>query len=689
MSNLLTSYTGATGNDYLFYLMQDPAHPEWGNFFNTAQGFQVASKKDVDKVSGMFAKYTNSGAFTGGTITAKIYGDTSGEPGTLLATSSTTINVASLTSTATFYDFTFSPVLSLLPATQYWVVFQADTNIAGTNLEFGDSITVKVSYSDDYSDGIYAPYYEGMWHPYSGQDMNFKIWGEDTPLPVITIGSSSTSGVYESQVSLTWTSATISTVEDLEYMPYYSINYVMDTVADVINNGTEASYYWMPAGSTVTIPNLFPDVAYYFNVLVRDAATQTNVVAYVKKTANTTAALPTYSWSSVGTGAVGSSGKYTYELVNMCSSADGSILYAIFSISTQEYIYKSIDNGVSWTATGSPSKNWGCIACSADGSKLVAGVNLSGTTGTIWTSSFYGDSWSWTERASAGDIGWSQLACSSDGTKVYAGSTSTSYTYLKRSTDSGATWTECTALGTGAGFRGLACSYDGVRVIASNAVGGNQASTSMDGGVTWVSRAVGNHSWSRFACSSDMSTIVIASNFGDPLKTSTDFGATWQSREVNWTNNVSGLVCSDDGQRMALSLNGGGGYDNRLRTSGYSGAVWKDETPFNTAGWGCLAANRACRKLHGASNTMFTGSLSSSSIPTDVTSVVTVPNTGGTIILTEDMTVTATGDLTLDVAKVSDLAGGKIITVQPGGKIKLTAGRQITVVAGTRYKLKT
>ena len=76
-------------------------------------------------------------------------------------------------------------------------------------------------------------------------------------------------------------------------------------------------------------------------------------------------------------------------------------------------------------------------------------------------------------------------------------------------------------------------------------------------------------------------------------------------------------------------------------------------------------------------------------IPTDVTGAVTVPATEGVITLTQDMTVEAAGELTLSVAHISDLEGGKIITVAPGGKIKVGAGHQITVVAGTILKLHT
>jgi len=53
------------------------------------------------------------------------------------------------------------------------------------------------------------------------------------------------------------------------------------------------------------------------------------------------------------------------------------------------------------------------------------------------------------------------------------------------------------------------------------------------------------------------------------------------------------------------------------------------------------------------------------------------------------MTVEATGDLSLNVPKVSDLAGDKLIEVKPGGKLKVGAGTQITVREGTKYKLHT
>ena len=75
-------------------------------------------------------------------------------------------------------------------------------------------------------------------------------------------------------------------------------------------------------------------------------------------------------------------------------------------------------------------------------------------------------------------------------------------------------------------------------------------------------------------------------------------------------------------------------------------------------------------------------------IPTTVTGVTTIDNISGTITFTEMVTVEATGDLTLDVQKISNLDGaGNLVTVKPNGKLKLSSGRQITVDPGTLYVL--
>lgn len=77
-------------------------------------------------------------------------------------------------------------------------------------------------------------------------------------------------------------------------------------------------------------------------------------------------------------------------------------------------------------------------------------------------------------------------------------------------------------------------------------------------------------------------------------------------------------------------------------------------------------------------------------IPPTVSDPQTVHALNNTIAVEEDAVVESGGELTLNVSKVSDLIGeGKSITIKSGGKIKLTGGRTITVLADTQYRLLT
>ena len=67
-----------------------------------------------------------------------------------------------------------------------------------------------------------------------------------------------------------------------------------------------------------------------------------------------------------------------------------------------------------WTPTGAPETNWSSVACSADGSKLVAAV----FGGLIYTSTNSGSTW---VAASAPTNFWWSVASSADGTRLFAG----------------------------------------------------------------------------------------------------------------------------------------------------------------------------------------------------------------------------------------------------------------------------
>jgi hypothetical protein len=95
-------------------------------------------------------------------------------------------------------------------------------------------------------------------------------------------------------------------------------------------------------------------------------------------------------------------------------------------------------SGNSWTAHESP-RNWSAVASSADGSKLVAVVEL----GQIYTSTDSGVSWT---ARNAGINGggvrrWSGVASSADGVKLVAVVSGGPGSQIYTSPDSGATWT--------------------------------------------------------------------------------------------------------------------------------------------------------------------------------------------------------------------------------------------------------
>src|SRR5438034_130406 len=97
-----------------------------------------------------------------------------------------------------------------------------------------------------------------------------------------------------------------------------------------------------------------------------------------------------------------------------------------------------------WTQTPAPIMNWSSIACSADGTKLVAAAGgavvfmSSAPSGRIYTSADSGSTWTAT---TAPNIDWTSVASSADGTKLAAlpytgGGASPVYA----SADSGANW---------------------------------------------------------------------------------------------------------------------------------------------------------------------------------------------------------------------------------------------------------
>jgi hypothetical protein len=124
---------------------------------------------------------------------------------------------------------------------------------------------------------------------------------------------------------------------------------------------------------------------------------------------------------------------------SLASSVDGSTLTALAEYtpipSLQAGIYISTNAGATWNPTTAPTADWGCLASSADGTKLVAGINGGG----IYTSTNAGATW---RQTAASSMGWLSIASSSDGSKLVAVANGSGI-YL--SIDSGLTWLQTSA----------------------------------------------------------------------------------------------------------------------------------------------------------------------------------------------------------------------------------------------------
>lgn len=253
------------------------------------------------------------------------------------------------------------------------------------------------------------------------------------------------------------------------------------------------------------------------------------------------------TWSSVRTSAIGSfTGRGRY----VACSGDGQ---AVYMPTNGGAIHVSLDGGSTWNTYGG-TKNWDCVACSADGSVAYA---VTYTQQEAYLSTDSGETWTLIESIASGiaDYSYVGCACSSNGSVVYL----CTLRGVLKSTDSGATWNVIVAedLNGGETIHSVATSADGSCVFIGT---DNSIFVSTNSGTSFAQASVAAADCYSIACSSDGSR-ALGVGGSDSLYVTEDSGATWTAVGPT-SNSWSAVAVSGNGALLSA-----GQYWSRLFTS--------------------------------------------------------------------------------------------------------------------------
>jgi len=217
---------------------------------------------------------------------------------------------------------------------------------------------------------------------------------------------------------------------------------------------------------------------------------------------------------------------YAWEAV-ACSSDGTRMVATTFSLG---YIFVSTDSGNTWSnryAAGYCE----CIASSANGLKLAA-VGPS-----LFTSTNGGTNWN---ISGAPALDWYQVACSADGTTLLADQFySSTDTLLYVSRDSGLTWNP---VGQSNAWDAVAMSADGNKMLAS--VGSGPIYVSVDSGNTWQLTDTANDYWDFIKTSVDgLRSVAMASQvIGSLAPPSAQLSKTGSNGMIVWPSPSTGFL---------------------------------------------------------------------------------------------------------------------------------------------------
>jgi len=265
----------------------------------------------------------------------------------------------------------------------------------------------------------------------------------------------------------------------------------------------------------------------------------------------------------------GASNGYWYSIA---CSADGSKLVA----GTYGQIYASTNRGQTWATNHSPSAYlWTSVASSADGFKLIAAAGFP-MTGPVYTSTDSGQTWISNNLPSKM---WFFVISSADGSKLAAGAQGylTNKGAIYVSTNSGADW----QISGSNDWYSAAASASGDFLVG---ISGNQISISTNWGLMWAVTSAPRTNWLKIACSVDGRTIVAAVSGAaqNPVYVSTNFGITW-TKALDSFGSWSSAASSADGSRLLVTD------DNQIFASTNNGSTWVVASPNKQ--WFALASS--------------------------------------------------------------------------------------------------
>jgi len=238
-------------------------------------------------------------------------------------------------------------------------------------------------------------------------------------------------------------------------------------------------------------------------------------------------------------------------------------------------LWYSTNYGQTWSqaTTGLPTNtNYGVVAMSGNGQYLVMGI--SSASSALYVSSSYGASWSSTGVTSGSSNSyWAHPALSYNGQYQYV-SQSGSSGLIYSSTNYGQTWLQTTA--PAGSWNALACSANGQYVIAGLFPGYLYYSNNY--GQTWTQTAISNN-WNGVCCSaSGQYMTAVVSTGSNGIYFSNNYGVNWTATSQNVAN-WSSVTCSASGQYQMATV-----YTGNMYYSTNFGISWT-QTPFFTGTW--------------------------------------------------------------------------------------------------------